>query len=178
MKQALMLSAIAVGAIAGISNAQAAQYTFGTSGGGEYCNGVNVTPSTYVTGAYNGLGTYNSYCANYYTPTVLGGFKGTIKTLGAGQWITLTDTPGAQGLPPNYVLIDYLNTKALTWYLAFEANATSTYSAVPFEIINEGPLVKGKPQVPAGDAVKGQFIKKTNWGVALAKVKATRKGAN
>jgi hypothetical protein len=178
MKKALMFSAMAVGAIATMSSAQAKKgseaYTFGTAGGSPYCNGITFAPSTYVSGAFEGIGTYNSVCSNYFTPSGFGGFEGSIKPLGAGKWYTFTGVPGGQGLPSNYILINYLNTKAATWYLAWEANATTYYSAIPFEILNSGELLPGAPSAKVPPE-KAKYINKPNFTTAFAKIKASRK---
>jgi hypothetical protein len=150
MKKALLLGAIALAGVTVAANAQAKEYGFYTASGSGYCDGVSFTGTAPATGFH----IYDqTYCS--YTNAALGGYSGTVKSLGAGQWFTFpVSQSSGDGLPESYVLTFYINTKALTWVLAYE----STDYSIPFEVINEGGLQKGKPFAAGGKKIHQSVI--------------------
>jgi hypothetical protein len=140
MKKSLMLGTMAIAAIATVSAAQAKKYEYGfhTPSGTAYCDGLDFTVTSGVASGYH---VYDqAYCA--YPESVLGGYEGTVPTLGTGKWFSLSGSQASgDGLPDSYTLVYYANIKSLKWALAYESSAYT----VPFTPINAGVLVKGKP---------------------------------
>ena len=128
MKKALMLSAMVIIAGATAANAKkiGKSYTFGTAGGGDYCDGF--TGLTLGSGTISG---YHSYaaCGSGYPTVAVGAVD--VKNVYA-----MATTPG---LDAGIEFVFYTDFKALTWVLYYE----SVSYAIPFSELNAGPLVKG-----------------------------------
>jgi len=143
MKKALMLSAMTVAAGAFTttqSKAQSGSYTFGTAGGGSYCDGITGISLS------SGLLTAVHHYAACYGPSssngLFGGFASTIKGLGKGTIYGLVDAPyTAEGLE----LVYYTNfgkgkkAKGAGWVGYYE----SAEYGIPFEEFNSGTLISG-----------------------------------
>jgi hypothetical protein len=95
MKSALLLSTIVAvgGAFAATgAKAQTGSYTFGTAGGGSYCDGITggvVTSAGALSATHNYYACYGTDSYNGY----FGGFGGTVKALGTGTWYQLVNSP-------------------------------------------------------------------------------------
>ena len=140
MKKSLMLSAMAVAAIASISSASAKKYEFGfyTASGGAYCDGLKFTETSGVAVGFHVYDQTNCVYPNGYA----GGLLGTAPAAGPGKWYSLAGSQASgDSLPSTYTLVYYANVKSLTWVLAYES---ADYS-IPFTSINSGTLQKGKP---------------------------------
>lgn len=130
MKAALLAAAVLiVGASA--ANAKTLKYTFGTSTGGSYCDGVTLktTDNVIYGGHHTGSCTKNDKA---------GGFAATISGTSVID-IATTDKANAPGKTFTFLL----NTKAATW-------ALYTLEGSTYTLINQGPLVAGAPPAMLG----------------------------
>jgi hypothetical protein len=146
MKKALLLGTIVAvgGAFAATgAKAQTGSYTFGTAGGGEYCDGITGGVAT-STGAF--AATHNYY-ACYGTDTYdgyFGGFGGKVSALGKGTWYGLTNSPPfEEGLilvyETNFGKETKKGLKDAAWVGFFEG---AEYG-ITFEEFNAGTLLEG-----------------------------------
>ncbi len=154
MKKSLMLGAMALAASAATTAASAAEFGFYSSSGSPYCDGVKYSGKTPATGFH----VYDqTYCP--FTNTVLGGFEGHVKYLGAGKWFTFPVSNASSGGEESLVFTFYINPRALQWVLYYE----STDYGIAFTELNAGSLVKGKPyaMVHPGQKHLGSVIRES-----------------
>jgi hypothetical protein len=143
LKTVLLATAtLAMGAMATTTQAKALKYTFGTTYGGSYCDGVTLTTSDKVT--YSGTHTGSCLDSTNYA----GGFATTIK--GTGKFIDVSTTDNLD--LPGYAITFLLDTKAGTWFLY-------TNIGSGFELFNEGVLIKGAPPVGKKNGAKSAVFK-------------------
>jgi hypothetical protein len=153
MKKALMLSAMAL--IVGASAAHAkkkppASYTFGTASF-SYCDGI-----TGITGT-EPLTAVHDYASCGYPSNangLLGGFAGSLKTLGGGTWYSLINSPGIYG-SPYFNLMYYVNLKGLLFDAAYES---AEYGYTFYEYITDGVLIPGYSAVIGQKAHAGSTV--------------------
>jgi hypothetical protein len=137
MKKALMLSAMAL--VLGATSAQAKKigksYTFGTAGGGAYCDGMTgISGTTIVTAVHN-------YAACGYPSTangLLGGYESTVASLGSGTFYPMINSPGSYG-SPYFDLLYSVNFGTLTFDAAYES---AEYGYPFYQYITGGTLIK------------------------------------
>ena len=130
MKAALFAAAaLVVGASA--ANASTLKYTFGTSGGGAYCDGVTLKSSDNVVYSGNHTGCTADDAAD--------GFGVTIK--GAGHVIDVATQDSENA--PGYTFTFLLSIPSKTWGLYADLGSG-------FELINEGVLIHGAPPAKFG----------------------------
>jgi hypothetical protein len=135
----LATAAIAIGAFSTPTMAKSLKYIFGTTYGGEYCDGI--TLSTTNKESYQGFHV-NDDCGG--SEDAAGGL---VAKIGGASYIEgITEVSDEL---PNTPLTYYLDTKAMTWYLylnLYNLEGTNVY-----EELNAGTLIKGE----AGAAKKG-----------------------
>jgi hypothetical protein len=154
MKTMLMLSAIALAASASLNPASAKKYafTFASSSGATYCDGVEFS---YSEGIAIGYHVYDGTNCNYPSMEIAGP-ESRIKSAGPGKWFFFELPPGPnQGLPADYTFFALLNAEALKWDLAYE----STDYSIPFTLISDGTLVVGLPSQHGGGQKLGSVVK-------------------
>ena len=158
VKNMLLLGALTAGSLVTIKPAAAKTYAFGfyTSSGSAFCDGVKFTGDK-LGGA--GFHVYDQVNCKY-PDGILGGFAGRTPALGPGNWYTFPVSQ-AQGdlTPPSFTPVFYINVKALSWVAAYE----STDYNVPFQVLNGGILMKGKPAAMAKPGQKnlGAVLRQT-----------------
>lgn len=149
MKKALMLGAMTVvaGAFTTTANAQTGSYTFGTGGGGSYCDGITggVLSGSEYTAVHNYAACYGSSSYN----GLFGGFGGKVSSLGKGTWYQLANSPYTSSA---LILVYEVNfgkgakDKGAGWVGYFE----STSYGIPFEEFNSGTLIAGYTAAKVG----------------------------
>jgi hypothetical protein len=153
MKKALMLSAMAlvVGATAAQAKKTAKSYTFGTAGGGSYCDGLtSISGTSTLTAVHN-------YTACGYPSTVtglLGGYESKISSLGAGTWYALINSASAYG-SPYFNLLYSVNFGSLTFDAAYES---AEYGYPFYQYITGGTLTKGYAAAKAPPSKLGSTL--------------------
>lgn len=138
MKKALMLSAMVVlaGATAAHAKKTPKSYTFGTAGGGSYCDGI-----TDITTSGANLAAHHQYSGCGYPATsYLGGVESKISSLGSGVWYSLANSDAdvfeTEAIVETYIV----NLKGLE----FDAYYESAYYEIPFnQYISGGALIPG-----------------------------------
>ncbi len=153
MKTILMFGAIALAASATVNPAAAKKYafTFASSSGDAYCDGVVFNYSGAVAIGYH---VYDGTSCNYQS-TEIAGIEGTIKGDGPGKWFFFALPPGPGTNLPGYSFFALLNAKALTWELAYE----SQEYGVPFDVINTGTLIPKPPAQHGGGKSLGTLVR-------------------
>ncbi len=131
--------------------AKAVEYSFHTNSGGGFCDGIKFTPGSPALG-------YHVYDQQYcvFPNAYLGGFKGHVPALGPGEWYSFPVSSSANDESGDTLtLIFYINMKSLKWQLAYE----DTELGVPFEFINGGILIRGKPEAHVGRMLRQTVVK-------------------
>ena len=152
---ALATAILAIGAYASPAAAfpKNLAYTFGTTSGSSYCDGLTLTSTDKL--AYYGFHV-NDDCAGSNDPA-----EGLVVRLGGHKVIEVIT--GVASQYPNLAFVFYIDPTALTWDLyinEYYLDGTSDYIE-----INSGNLIKGAP--PAGRG--GQSSLHPKPGVKLAK---------
>jgi hypothetical protein len=136
MKNSLLLAGALLAGCVSSAFAGHVNYTFYDNSGHAYCDGLELDQTKLGASGYY-VGNGKQGCA--VQGGILGGFRGTIPALGAGQWYSLITTD--PGVYPDYTLAIYINEAAMTWKLYAESSDKN----VKFSLQRQGLLVKGKP---------------------------------
>ena len=131
MMKAALLAAAALVIGASAANAATLKYTFATSGGSPYCDGVTLTTSDNVTYSGNHTGCTNNDAAD--------GFAARITGLPKVIDIATQDSLNS----PGYTFTFLIDKPAQTWALYADLGSG-------FEEFNAGVLVKGVPPAKVG----------------------------
>ncbi|MBV8799989.1 MAG: hypothetical protein JOY77_02120 [Alphaproteobacteria bacterium] len=141
MKRSFLLAAGFVMATASAASANSVQYTFADTDGNPYCDGVQLDINN---GVAVGVHTNGAQCTE-------GDYAGglAVKMSGSKDKRLVITTTDVNNLSPGMVETYMIDTSDMSWQVYDE----NTNDVFPFQLVNEGVLLKGNP--PAGRGHRG-----------------------